>query len=550
MLAKGALRLRLKRSSLKFSPRRSNRFIGSVTFICMALLLLCSRPSTSLGAPAPFYMGGDISLESFMQQQNITYNDGGVTKPMDQIMYDHGSNLFRIRIFVNPSTTYTNQGTWTYPNRDPNYGAIQTTAYDIALAQQIKADAPGAKILLDFHYSDYWADPGKQYKPWQSAAPWSTDTTQAQLNTDVKNYTHDTLASFYAAGVMPDMVQVGNETTNGMLWQTGTIGVNGAAGVGGKLLYSGSQQNLSWQNFGGLLNSAIAGVRQVQSEDNLPRIPVALSIDHGDKNGTPQYFYGNIQSASLGNVTDYDIQGVDYYPTSNDTNVSFAYLQSNLTTLANTNYTANPANPKKIMILETNYPFASHSGIGISTWASTPAGQEAEFVAVRNLMLGLPHNDGTGVLWWDPEGVQVSNYSQGWYNGGTTALFDATSNHNALSALTDNVFAPIKGDFNGDGHFNASDIPAMLSALGDLSSYQSNRAFTDPDMKFLGDFNGDGVITNADLQGMIDALIAGQGSTDPVPEPAAGWLLGVATLAVVIQLRRRRTIDPSARPVT
>ena len=121
------------------------------------------------------------------------------------------------------------------------------------------------------------------------------------------------------------MVQIGNETTNGMLWQTGTIGLNGAAGVGGKLLYSGSQQNLSWQNFGGLLNSAIAGVRAVQTAHNLPRIPIALSIDHGDKNGTPQYFYGNIQSASLGNVTDYDIQGVDYYPTSNDANVSFAY---------------------------------------------------------------------------------------------------------------------------------------------------------------------------------------------------------------------------------
>jgi hypothetical protein len=89
----------------------------------------------------------------------------------------------------------------------------------------------------------------------------------------------------------------------------------------------------------------------------------------------------------------------------------------------------------------------------------------------------------------------------------------------------------------------------MLSALADLSSYQSNRSFTNPDMNFLGDFNGDGVITNADLQGMIDALIAGLGSTDPVPEPAAGWLLGVATLAVVIQLRRRRMIDPSARPV-
>jgi hypothetical protein len=247
-------------------------------------------------------------------------------------------------------------------------------------------------------------------------------------------------------------------------------------------------------------------------------------------------------------VTDFDVEGVDYYPSSSNMNKSFAYLQSNLTTLANTNYTANPANPKRIMVLETNYPYTPHSGIGISTWPSTQAGQEAEFVAVRNVMLSLPHNDGEGVLYWDPEGVLDSNYSQGWYNGGTTALFDATSNHNALPLLTDNVLAPIKGDFNGDGHFNAADVSAMLSALSNLGAYEAARGFTDPDMEYLGDFNGDGVITNADLQAMIEALQSGEGSSEPVPEPSAGLLLACAALAVLPRSHGRRGKQQSIRP--
>jgi len=493
-----------------------------------------------------------------MQQEGIHYRVGGaVAQNVDTIMYDHGANLFRLRIFVNPATTYTNQGMWMYPNRDPNYGAIQTTAYDIALAQQIRADAPGAKILLDFHYSDYWADPGKQYKPWQPAAPWSTDTTQAQLNSHVQSYTHDTLTAFYNAGVLPDMVQIGNETTDGILWNTGS---SGAAAVGGKLNFTTNPDGSmtaaaiqSWQNYGGLLNAAIAGVRSVQSPGQ--RIPIALSIDSGDRNGQPQYHFGNLLNPSLGNVTDFDIEGVDYYPSSGDANKSFAFLQSNLTTLANTNYTANPANPKKIMLLETNYPYTPHTGIGISTWPSTPAGQEAEFLAVRNLIMGLPHNDGLGVLYWNPEGVVDPNYSQGWYNGGATALFDATSSHNALQLIANNGFLTIgPGDFSADGHLTIADISASMTALSNLSAYQSAHNFTATDLANIGNLDGDHATTNLDLQAILVALAntpSGAGSLAPVPEPPTLWLLIIGLTALSLQIftqsRPKSRLSTSAR---
>ena len=85
-------------------------------------------------------MAADISLQTYMQQQNVQFTDSIGAAPLDTLLYDHGANLFRLRIFVNPETTYTNT----------NVGAIQNQAYDIALAQQIKAHAPNAKILLDF----------------------------------------------------------------------------------------------------------------------------------------------------------------------------------------------------------------------------------------------------------------------------------------------------------------------------------------------------------------------------------------------------------------
>jgi arabinogalactan endo-1,4-beta-galactosidase len=402
-------------------------------------------------ARAQFYTGADVSLLTFMQQEQAlghvpTFKDNGVAANGDQILYDAGANLFRLRVFVNPQTTYTTTNT----------GAIQTTAYDIALAQQIKTDDPSAKILLDFHYSDTWADPGRQTKP----AAWVGDATLAALETDVTNNTTTTLNAFKTAGVMPDMVQIGNETTDGMLWQTGS---SGAAAVGGRVLFQGvsysglgltsnkptqTQTNQSWANFGGLLNAAISGVRAAQGTG--PRIPVALSIDSGDQNGNPQAFFANIQSSALGHVSDFDIEGVDYYPSTGNSQKSFAFLQSNLTTLANTNtnngVNTNPA--KKIMLLETNYPYSGTAN-AIPAWAATPAGQQAEFLAVRNLMTGLPGNDGEGALYWYPEAVFDSTYSSGWYDGGNNALFDSSGN--AQTALS-----PTSGSFNVTGVITAT----------------------------------------------------------------------------------------------
>src|SRR6476646_6010720 len=107
----------------------------------------------------PFYMGGDVSLLPFIESHGGAFRDDGQVRPMEQIMVNHGDNLFRLRLFVNPNTNYS-----------ATSGAIQDLNYTISLAQRLKAT--GAKLLLDLHYSDTWADPGHQSKPaaWSSAS--------------------------------------------------------------------------------------------------------------------------------------------------------------------------------------------------------------------------------------------------------------------------------------------------------------------------------------------------------------------------------------------
>ncbi|HUB26133.1 MAG TPA: glycosyl hydrolase 53 family protein [Tepidisphaeraceae bacterium] len=338
----------------------------------------------------PFYVGADVSLLPFIEQQGGVFKDNGVAEPADEILYNAGCNLFRLRIFVNPDPAYSDTG-----------GAIQNLNYDLALAQTLKADDPTAGLELDFHYSDTWADPGEQTTP----AAWANDSF-SQLQSDVYSYTLNTMDAFKSAGVMPTIVQVGNEINNGILWPSGELNFSGTT----------QQQDQSWQNLGDLLNSAISGVRASQNPGQ--HIPIALHIANGAQPGEPQYFFNNIQT--LGGVTDFDIMGVSFYP-SDDATISG--LQSNLTALADT-YTN-----KKIMVLETNYPYEDLSGY--SGWPETPIGQEDELDAVKNVLLGLPNDAGEGLIYWYPEGIQVPDTNI--YNGGATALF--ASDGEALPAI-------------------------------------------------------------------------------------------------------------------
>jgi hypothetical protein len=213
-------------------------------------------------------------------------------------------------------------------------------------------------------------------------------------------------------------------------------------------------------------------------------------------------------------------------------------MQANLTALANTsraNFLADPSKPmKKIMVLENNYPWTS-SSVGSSMWPKTPAGQKAELEAVRDLVLGLPHDAGLGVLYWYPEAVRVKNY--GIYNNGATALFDsnlADSNdntHHALPALEAFEITLVPGDYNYDRLVDGQDLAVWSGLFG------ASGAGLDADGDDDGDVDGGDFLfwQRASTWPASSAAI-----TAEVPEPGAWLAASLAGGAIGVARRRAR----------
>jgi len=198
-------------------------------------------------------------------------NTNGVVGNADQILYNNGDNLFRLRLFVNPQTTYSNT------NLGDSDDGVRHRA-----GSAVKADDPSAKFELDFQYSDTWASPGTQTTPAHGRAVAHDDGINHQ------KLHHDHLQSFEASGVAPDIVQVGNEITAGWTGQR-EINFNGST----------SQQEASWAAFGGLLNNAIAA--SARSNYRSPKMQVSVVIGNGNSSGEPAYFFGTHQPL-YGNV--------------------------------------------------------------------------------------------------------------------------------------------------------------------------------------------------------------------------------------------------------
>ena len=147
-------------------------------------------------------------------------------------------------------------------------------------------ESPGMKLLLDFHYSDFWTDPGKQFKPkaWEKM-------DYPQLKTAIHDYTRDTIARFKQAGVLPDMVQIGNEINGGILWPEGKAG-----GRGGE-----------FDRLAGLLNSAIDGLKE--NLRNGEHVKIMLHLAEGTKNDTFRWWFDEIDKRHV----PYDVIGLSMY---------------------------------------------------------------------------------------------------------------------------------------------------------------------------------------------------------------------------------------------
>lgn len=310
--------------------------------------------STSIPAGKLTYRGADISSLTMLESSGIKYSDNGQTLAFETILKNHGMNTARIRI-------------WTAGTYNLNYG--------LALAKRIKA--AGMTLIVDLHYSDTWADPAHQSIP----SGWPTDLSG--LNTKIWTYTKDLVASFSSQGTPIDILQVGNEINDGLLWPVGKISTKG---------FSPASQ---------LLNSAINGAKASGS----PKIMIHIA-NGWNWSGVSWFFNGiYIQGALASSAVDFI--GVSFYPFY-DSGATLANLKTSLTNVANTY-------GKNIIVAETDWPVSCSGGPAL-TEPSIPisaSGQQTWVGDIRTVLQGLPGGRGQGILYWEPGWIGNANLGSG-----------------------------------------------------------------------------------------------------------------------------------------
>ena len=323
-------------------------------------------------------LGHDLSTLQQLEDVGRTFSDEGWAQPVERIVAHHGATYIRERLWVNPPIAYND------------------LPHILTMARRIKA--AGLKFLLDFHYSDFWADPGKQPTP----QGWQGQDLSTLANT-VYSYTRDVVKRLARQGTPVEMVQTGNEVTNGMLWPQGAIYVDGSE---------------RWLEFTTLLKAAIAGVRDGSHYD----VRIMVHIDRGGDNAGSRYFY----DAILEQGVDFDVIGLSYYPWWHG---PLSALQANLNDLA-------PRYNKDIVIVEAAYPWTLTNDDGernaggsypvlLPGYPSTPEGQLAFIREILSMLGQLPNQRGRGIVYWESAWIP----GVGWQPGagdtwGNMTLFD------------------------------------------------------------------------------------------------------------------------------
>src|SRR4030042_5167080 len=244
----------------KLNP--SDNFIRKrIIFLCLIVNLLLLYPFADA---QEYAIGADLSFLKMAEDRGFAFKENGTAKPGLEIFKNHGYNWIRLRLFHTP-------------DRLPN-----NLEYTVALAREAKQ--MGYKFLLNYHYSDTWADPAKQFIP----KAWERHTHSELVNA-VYEYTKETIKTFIDSGAIPDMVQVGNEIINGMLWPDGKIPEN-------------------WNNFAELVQAGINGVNA--GCDTLNRPEIMIQIDQGGNSERTKYFFDKFLSYGI----DFEYIGQSYYP--------------------------------------------------------------------------------------------------------------------------------------------------------------------------------------------------------------------------------------------
>ncbi|OLP67030.1 Arabinogalactan endo-1,4-beta-galactosidase precursor [Bacillus pumilus] len=315
------------------------------------------------GLQSDFIKGADISMLAEVEKSGGRYFDQN-GKQVDPIKHlkDKGVNYVRIRLWHNP---YDNQGR-------AYLGGTNDLNTAIALSKRAKVQ--NMKVLLDFHYSDFWTDPGKQFKPkaWVSLS-------QSDLEKAVSTYTSDVLIAMKAQNVLPNMVQVGNELNSGMLWPNGK-----SWGEGGG----------EFDRLAALLKAGTNAVRSVDSNIN-----IMLHLAHGGDNGAFRWWFDEITKRGVS----FNTIGLSYYP----------YWDGGLSGLSSNMNDISARYNKDVIVVETAYGFTTANGDNLENtfnqdavkttgYPASPQGQASFIRDVSEKMSQVKNNRGKGVFYWEP----------------------------------------------------------------------------------------------------------------------------------------------------
>jgi arabinogalactan endo-1,4-beta-galactosidase len=413
---------------------RGNRFI--IAGMAASLLSL----NVAQAAEPPIYLGVDISYANEMDDCGAVYKSGGQQVDQYKFFKSAGANVARIRIWNDPD--------WT------KYSNLADVKRSIKRAKQA-----GMQVLLDFHYSDDWADGEKQIAP----KAWAKLSTPDQAKA-LYAFTHDTLKALDAEGLMPELVQVGNET-NGEIAST----------------LAKAKEPINWSRNALLFNAGIKAVRDAGSESKIkPRVMLHIA--------QPENVEPWFAAATKAGVTDYDIIGISYY--SKWSKRSMAQLGQTINRLRNT-YAAD------VLVVETAYPFTTDNAdsspnlLGadslIAGYPATPDGQKRYLVDLTQLVL---NNGGTGVFYWEPSWLSTKTCGTRWGKGSNwenAAVFDfkGQDNGSAEGWLKHSYVLPVEVTFKAkvtgdtafiDGDFLGGAGPRPMTREGDTFVYRTRLA--------------------------------------------------------------------------
>lgn len=368
-----------------------------LSFILFAIICVCSCSSSGNNSTETepnnseeisFFYGADLSYVNEMEDCGAIYkNQEGQVQDPYQIFSDEGANIIRLRLWHNPQ--------WT------NYSNFEDVKKSISRAKSL-----GLKVLLDFHYSDTWADPSKQQIP----AAWIDEVNNpVALGNLLYDYTYNTLKNLHDLNLLPDIVQIGNEI-NPMILQDGPL-----------------QWPIDWDRNSLLLNQGIKAVRDLNLNEETT-IEVMLHI------AQPENALWWFDQASNNGVLDFDWIGLSYYPIWSDytlDNVGQAFSQ--LINLYN----------KKLMIVETAYPYTledvdnANNILGEDALINGfPASEQGQLDYLLELANTIKDSGGLGLIYWEPAWVSTNCntlWAQGSHWDNATMFNDSYQAHKGIT---------------------------------------------------------------------------------------------------------------------